>query len=837
MKIESVMAGIANIFIKRRWDIWRWPDGGNVQEVYFTGQDAYGEMAQVALNRNFSKAGFIVRKKIGTSEWANKDTDVDRYIENISGDKEIRLFQGDATVYDKAPTTTAKMFSYIDSDNSITVGLDTDIALTGKNEEGFTVFDDKQRVLPIVSVVDGNVPANASGNTNLVKIHAKQNLDVTKKYQVQRDGFTMSSAIARDVLNEKEYFYTGDDLGSTYTKNKTDFRLWAPTARALQILLFQSAQSSKPYKTIPMQKARNGTWKCRVRSDLNGVYYQYRITLYVNGMLTTYQVDDPYSYGSSANSGRSLIYDNHQTDPANWECDRPVTLQNNVDAIIYEAHVRDLTISDTSGVKQGYRGKYLGLTQTGTKSPQGESTGLDHLKDLGVTHVELLPTFDYGNGDETESNAGYTWYNWGYDPILYNTPEGSYATNPDGTARQNEYKQMVEALHKNGMGVIFDAVFNHTSQTGNNENSIFDKIVPEYFYRVGNDGMYFNGSGCGNDVASEKPMVRKFIVDSVKCWVKTYHLDGLRFDLMGLLDKETMQEVYKAAKAINPNIIVFGEGWDLPTQLSDDQKMTQANIIGTRIGAFNDGIRDDVKGTVVDDTVKGFAQGGGVDSLSRFVNEIKGQAMGADGLHLTSPNQTINYAACHDNTNLWDKISISNADASYNDKLKMDALTNAIILTSQGVPFFAEGDEFGRSKDGDSNSYNNNDPNVNLIDWSLKSKNQTLYAYYKGLIALRKAHPAFRMTNDTEISKNMVFDVVNQSVVQYTIRNHANGDSWNTIFVAYNGGDMDQAVTVSGRWNIVVSGEKAGLTSLGTARGQVMIPAYSTLVMYSNYGR
>lgn len=718
----------------------------------------------------------------------------------------------------KADNST-QMCAYIDSDTSLTAYLGTNITLTGQNNDGFSVYDANNQPVQITSVVDSTT-GNTNVSTNLVKINVGSTLDVAGKYTVKNSSFAASNATVRNVLNEDKYYYGGNDLGDVYSQASTSFRIWAPTAQSINVLLFDTADSASAGNTYPMSKAENGTWKTSVSGDLNGKYYQYQITLYVNGTLTTYNVDDPYSYGSSANSGKSLIYDSTQTNPSDWDNDKYVTLKNNVDAIVYEMHVRDYTISSTSGVKQEYMGKYLGLTQTGTKSAQGESTGIDNIKDLGVTHVEIMPTYDYGTGDETEANTNYDWYNWGYDPVLYNNPEGSYATNPNGTARQSEYKQMIQAFHNNGIGVIADSVYNHTYQTGDNQFSIFDKIVPGYYYRINDDGTYSNDSGCKDDIASERPMVRKFIVDSVKYWVSQYHVDGIRFDLMGLIDKQTMEDALTAAKAINPNFIGYGEGWGNSTD-----RMTQVSVPGSGLASFNDGIRDNTNN---------FAENKLMPGLSEFTKDIKGELM-SRSIALTTPNETVNYATCHDDLNLWDRIN-AYTNVSDSDKLKMDALTNTIIMTSQGIPFFAEGDEFGRSKNGNYNSYNDNDPNVNPINWALKSQNKSLYNYYKGLIALRKDHPAFRMTDNSMIDKDMTFDTTtgDSQFVEYAIQNNANGDSWKNIYVAYNGGSSDKNVNLNGTWTVVVNGKNAGVDSLGTAKDEVTVPAYSSVIMYNN---
>jgi pullulanase len=648
-----------------------------------------------------------------------------------------------------------------------------------------------------------------------------------------------------DPVRFDEYLYPKDDLGAVYSAHATTVKLWAPTAKAVSILLFANATGSAS-SSIPMSSDKDGIWSTTLEGDQDGKYYLYEITHQEAGVdkPTVCRVNDPHARGCSANSARTLIYDPKKTDPEGWAEDRFVTLKQNVDAVLYEMHVRDFSINRNSGTADERRGKYLGMVQEGTRTLGGEKSGIDHLKELGVTHVHLLPTFDYAKGNERQKADDYTWYNWGYDPVLYNTPEGSYATNPDGTARQKEFKQMVQGLHKNGIGVVFDAVYNHTAATGGGPMSIFDKVVPKFYYRIDNDARYANGTGCGNEVASEKPMVRKFIVDSVKYWMREYHIDGFRFDLMGIEDRDTMLEVYREAKKINPNTIIYGEGWDMERLLPPERMMTQANVRGTGIAAFNDGIRDNIKGDAGQGEARGFVQGAGppYGGMERFRLNIKGQSTGknSESIEVFSPNEVVNYASAHDDHCLWDKLLLSAASVSDSLRINMDKLAAGIVLTSQGVPFLYGGDEFLRSKNRVKNSFNSNDPRVNPIDWSLKSKNKGVFDFYKGMIALRKAHPAFRITDKVAVDRSLEFmREVPSNVVAYILRNNANGDRWKNILVVYNGNADAQELTAPGNWVIVANDRKAGTEPLGSMRDKIHVEACSLVVAHTeeNEGR
>jgi pullulanase len=453
---------------------------------------------------------------------------------------------------------------------------------------------------------------------------------------------------------------------------------------------------------------------------------------------------------------------------------------------------------------------------------------------MGITHVHLLPVQDYPFGDETEKADEYSWYDWGYGTMLFNTPEGSYASKSEGIVRQREFKEMVQALHRKNIGVVLDVVYNHTAATGTSPESVFDKVLPFYFYRRDAAGNYTSASGCGNDIASQRPMARKFIVDSVKYWMNEYHVDGFRFDLMGLIDRETMLEVYREAKRINPDAILYGEGWDMERLLPAEQMMTQKYVRGTGIAAFNDGIRDTVKGEVWDGATPGFAQGAGLRlGMQQFRLNIKGQSTDG-GIEVDSPNETVNYVSSHDDHCLWDKICLSTPGVPESLRINMDKLSFGIVVTSQGIPFLHAGDEFLRSKNAVKNSYNSNDPNVNPIDWRRKSKYKEVVEYYRGLIRLRKSHPAFRMTDRATVDDCLTFlQPVPKQVVAFTLGEHANGDDWKIIMVIYNGNREAKEIRVSGTWHVVANAHQAGVDSLATVSDKLRVDACSLVVAYS----
>jgi pullulanase len=617
-------------------------------------------------------------------------------------------------------------------------------------------------------------------------------------------------------------YYFGDDLGVNYSPEKTKFRVWAPTARGIKVFIYEKENDREPMLIREFSRDLNGTWVVEIEGDLVNKYFIYEVS--VGGQLN--RVVDPYTRGLGTNSRLGLIVDLNRTNPEGWADDKRVKLERPQDAVIYEVHVRDFSSSPFSGIKN--KGKYLAFTEEGTKSPEGLKTGIDHLKELGVTHVHLQPVFDFATVDDT-SNTGY---NWGYDPYFYNVPEGSYATNPADDTRIREFKRMVKALHKNNLGIIMDVVYNHTYATG---SSPFNLLVPRHYYRFDCFGNYSNGSGTGNEIASEKPMVRKFILDSVKYWAEEYHIDGFRFDLMALHDRKTMEAVEKTLKEIDPSIIIYGEPWmGGLSPLDPGEQFTKGAQKGMKIAVFNDHFRNAIKGDN-DGMGTGFVSGAHhqVDNIKRGIvgaifynDQIKDFA--------EQPSETVNYVSSHDNLTLWDKLCKSNYNDSEEVRIKMDRMAQALIFTSQGIPFIQGGEEILRTKWGNHNSYNAGDQ-VNQLKWERKTRYYDTFKYYQGLIKLRREHSAFRMKNAEEIRNHLHFLPVPENTVGFIIKDHANGDSWKDIVVFHNPHRESVFFKLPGvgQWNIVVNDKHAGVDVLGKVEnGGVTVPPISTMVLF-----
>ncbi len=645
-----------------------------------------------------------------------------------------------------------------------------------------------------INNMTARLPTSDEGaSIDLLRITLGQPLDITHTVQISLQGQAPKTVMARSILHEPRYFYAGNDLGYTYSARKTAFRVWAPTAADVQLLLYKS-EDGPASKQIAMQPGQQGTWCTSVAMSLANWYYLYQVN--VQGQ--THTVVDPYVKALAPNAARGMIVDMAAINPEHWANDHYRTLTNPVDAVIYETHVRDFSIAANSGMSN--KGKYLAFTERNTTGPgpQNVATGVDSLLQLGITHVQVLPVFDFASIDETKPEQ----YNWGYDPRTYNVPQGAYATTPHGSARIGEYKQMIQSLHGAGIGVIMDVVYNHTFAIN---DSAFDLLVPHYYYRTDDYGRYSSGSGCGNEIASERPMVQKFILDSLQYWVREYHVDGFRFDLMALLGVDTMKAAVQNLRALNPDILVYGEPWTggvsaLPVQ----QLVYKGRQKGLGLGVFNDNIRNGLIGSVFDHSAQGFAMGAPfkVDSIKRGVQ-------GSIYDFTDAPGETINYVTSHDNLTLWDKIADCNPRDSEADRIKMDKLAQAVVLTSQGVPFIQGGEEFLRTKSGNDNSYNAGDA-INQFDWERKAIYQNVFDYYAGLIQLRRQHPAFRMITAQDINTHLNFLDSAPNTIAFTLGEHANGDPWKYILVIYNPNRSEVAFNLpGGEWTIVGTQNKA----------------------------
>ena len=625
-------------------------------------------------------------------------------------------------------------------------------------------------------------------------------------------------------FNEK-YNYDGE-LGVIYSKNSSEFKLWAPLAEQVELVLYgKDYNALESNKTIiKMNKENRGVWRARINEDLSGEYYNYLVRN--NGK--TYESVDPYAKAVSINGEKSMVIDMESTNPKGWSNDKKPILNDVTDSIIYEAHIRDLTKDEASGVIPELRGKYIGAVLENSKI-KGTSitTGLDHLKELGITHIHLLPVFDYGSIDERYDSPDN--YNWGYDPQNYNVPEGSYSTNPyEGAVRISEFKEMVYKFHQAGIRVVMDMVYNHTY----NLESPLNLTVPGYYYRKDQYGCYSNGSGCGNETASERYMFRKYMIDSVLYWAKEYHIDGFRFDLMGLHDLETMRIIRSELNKVDKSIIMYGEGWTCyNTPLNINESAVKNNICkfgNLQIAAFSDDARDSIKGSVFLKESLGFVNGG--DNYEESIKYTICASTKHDEIDLSKvvysksfwanePYQTITYDSAHDNNTLFDKLRMSCKDENEEELLKMNKLAAAIVLTSQGISFLHEGEEFARVKEnlqGEiiENSYNSSDY-TNELKWLRKQRYIDLFNYYKGLIKLRKEYKAFRMNSNKEIQNNISFmakgnEFKDNHIVGYIINIEDYNDSYSKIAVIFNANKYNVEVDLNeGEWNVLVDGEKA----------------------------
>lgn len=628
------------------------------------------------------------------------------------------------------------------------------------------------------------------------------------------------------------YHYTGNDLGATYFPDKSRFRVWAPTAEKVMLVIYPTGNDSGG-EQHPMLKSEKGTWTAELMGDLHGVYYNYLVTTYEGSA----EVVDPYAKACGVNGKRGMVVDLNRTNPQGWDLLKTAPLDHFTDAVIYELHIRDFTIDESSGVK--HRGKYLGLAEVGTSSPQKLATGLSHLKELGVTHIQLMPVYDFFTVDESRFDDEE--YNWGYDPQNYNIPEGSYATDPyHGVVRIRELKQMILTLKEHGFRIIMDVVYNHTYLS---KNSHLNKLVPGYYYRQDAHGTFTDGSGCGNELATERFMVRKMIIDSICYWAEEYIIDGFRFDLMGLFDIATINEIRSRLNQIDPAIIMFGEGWvGGHSPLPDHLKAIKGNVRqlpGT--GVFNDDLRDAIKGHVFFENQAGFVNGApgmeesikcGVVGATAHDQVDYNQVLYSRFAWAAEPAQAINYCSAHDNLTLWDKLAVTNPADSEEERIAMHKMALAVVLTSQGVPFLHSGSEFLRTKNGHSNSYNAGDE-VNKIDWSRKARYFDVFRYVQGLILLRRRHPGFRMQTGEEVRNKLRFLPMPAGHMVGFVITDAPREPWHQICVIFNANRVPKTVALPGDdWVVVVNKEKAGEMALETIKVRyVTVPGLAAYVL------
>lgn len=632
--------------------------------------------------------------------------------------------------------------------------------------------------------------------------------------------------------------YSGNDLGASYSKKATTFKVWSPNAASVRVNIFEHGSDNEGDAGSIMSRAMSldkttGVWSVTINGDLLNKYYTYSVT---HGK-TTKETADVYAKACGVNGQRSMVVDLSTTNPEGWENDKHVLVQNQTDASVWEISVADFSSSESSGVSEANRGKYLAFTEEGTtvNGVQGaSSTCVDYLKKLGVKYVQIMPFYDFGSVDESKNIMDQ--YNWGYDPVNYNCPEGSYSTNPKkGEVRIKECKQMIQALHNAGIGVIMDVVYNHTYTS----DSWFQRTVPNYYYRMNNDGTFSNGSGCSNDTASEHLMFRKYMIDSVTYWASEYHIDGFRFDLMGLHDVTTMNSIRTAldnlyADGSGSQILMYGEAWDMATNCDEGTVLaSQKNLkqLSDRIGAFDDTIRDAIKGST-GGTDGAFVQEG--SHRANLKTGIAGQSDTTTGW-ANVPSQCVTYASCHDNLCLYDKLvgSVYGTDGKYRkryeDLVAMNKLSAAIVITSQGIPFSLGGEEFCRSKDGDENSYASS-RKENMLDWENVDLYSDVIEYYRGLYKIRDAFAAFSDSTAATANSLTYLSDVPKGVMGYTINNTESG-KWSQMCVIFNGSDSAQNVTAKGDWVVLADNKTAGLRNIKNVTNSVKVEAHSAVIM------
>lgn len=808
----------------------------------FDTEDDYGKSALIALENvenanaiNFVIDGDIEAERSINTAYADNEGNVSAYL--VQNDEKVYFNSTEPVRYPKVT------YFRLDSEDEMNFKVNKEL----KGTENIVLKKDKKIVNK--SKYTLTLKDNKLGG----KIVLNDGIDLKSKYTLEIEGYEGLQASFGNIFGtskfEKAYKYTGE-LGAIYSPKNTKFILWAPTAEKVKLVFYGTDGNDyqcAAKKTVDMKKGSKGEWTYKENGNLDGMYYNYLVT--VDGVER--EVVDPYAKAVGVNGDRSMVVNLKSTDPEGWNNDKKPKLDSPNDAIIYEMHVRDFSIDENSGVPLEYRGKFKGVWQKDTVIPGTDvKTGVAHLKELGVNVVHILPAYDFGSIDETRDDGQY---NWGYDPKNYNAPEGSYSTDPyNGKIRIKEFKEMVNELHKQGIKVVMDVVYNHTYSS---DDSVFQRAVPEYYYRHDEEGNLTNGSGCGNEIATERYMARRYIVDSVKYWAKEYHLDGFRFDLMAVYDIDTVKMIRKELDKIDKSILMYGEGWTGGTSaLETEKSATKANCpkFGKmQVAMFSDDLRDGLKGHVFTENAPAFING-----ASGFEETIKFGIVGStqhDGIDYSKvnyseepwanePYQTISYVSCHDNFTLYDRLQKVTPDASDDLYMKENKLAAAVIYTSQGIPLMQAGEEFARTKTDEEgnlidNSYISSDF-VNKMDWNRVSEYSNLYDYYKGLMSIRNNHKAFKMSSTKDIQKNLKFlkngtDFNGENVVAYTLNGKNVKDRWKNIAVMFNSSDKDVEVTLpQSGWTIVVNGDKAGTSSLGTVEGnKVILPAKTSYVL------
>ncbi|MDI9402598.1 MAG: type I pullulanase [Limnohabitans sp.] len=791
------------------WNIWSWSEGADGAQANFGGKDAFGRYAIIPIADASKRVGFIIRK----GNWEAKDFDQDRFISVERGKiSEIWIRSGEEAIYTdptRIDTTLRVERAFLDSPTSIT--LVTTAPLDEQSRRALVIkHAQDERRAPKVKSVRAAQQSGGKAITEITLVRAVSPEDVAQLVLGWTGGQLANTpaqrVIARDVLDAPLFTPLETTFGAFIANGTTTFTTWSPVSDTVDVLLYEGNAES-PTQVIPLARGQKGVWKATVAADLHGTPYRYRFT----GYGEVREAPDMHGFAANSDSSRTVIVDLARVEPDEFQTQAEPRIARATDEVMYEVHVRDYSMRDLRAPEK-VRGTYLGLTHRAAAENGQVSSGIDHLQELGITAVHLLPVHDF--------TAKVDEYNWGYWTTLFNVPESNYATNPaDPFSAIRDLRTAVTRLHAANIRVILDVVYNHTSDAG--PNSPFGAAVPAYFFRTTRDGRLTNDSGTGNGFADERPMARKFIVDSLEHWLRNYRVDGFRFDLLGCHSKDTVRAICERVKNIRPDATLYGEPWTGggPTNFGKGAQK------GLPIAVFNDHLRNAIRGDL-DGTTIGFATGEGGD-----VAAIKRGVAGAIDDFTQEPTETINYASAHDNLILWDKIVKTQPSASDATRRAMQKLALGIVLTSQGIPFIHGGCDFARTKLGNHNSYNAGD-DINDFGWRRKSDYRDIFEYTAGLIQLRREHPAFRMADDAAVRRALRF-VETDRAVAFTLDGRVTNDPWARIFIAYNDEPMPLKVTLpTGSWTVVVDAESAGTKPLHQRQGAVTLAPYSVFVAH-----
>lgn len=790
------------------WNLWAWPDGGEGQRFDFEGETEFSRYATLVFPKDVPLVGMIVRE----GEWRSKDVDRDRFARlSPGGVAEIWLVAGNDRVFtspasvDLAPRILG---AFLDAPDLIHFTTSAPLEQSVLDRSILENRRGENSAYKIVSIEPAQV-RSPRGTTYTARLSSEVEIDDLGHLVINPPEMLPATVFARDVLNEDRFTALDAQLGAIYSPASTTFRTWSPVADSVDLLLFEHHDSKLPFLAVPLQRDDQGVWEATVDGNFHGMAYQYWFKSYGADRVTA----DIHCLAATPDSLRSIIADPARFRPRGWSDTPQPKAAQPTDEVIYEVHVRDFSIADES-LDPKLRGTYAGLTHRGSIDVNGRQiqTGLNHLKELGITAVHLLPVQDF--------TAPITQYNWGYWTALFNVAESNYSTKPnDPLQAPADLMKAIQGLHQAGLRVILDVVYNHTSTSF--ELSPFDQSVPYYYFRTTIDGSLRNDAGVGNSMADERPMVRKYIGDSLEYWAREYHIDGFRFDLLGTHHPESVREWVQRIRSVRPDATIYGEPWTGGGPIYFG-KGTQK---GMGIAVFNDHLRNAIRGDL-DGSAPGYATGPDGDT-----GAIKRGVMGAIDDFTDSPTETINYASAHDNLSLWDKISITQPNATDEQRRAMQKFAQAIVLTSQGIPFIHGGADFARTKGGNHNSYDSGDE-VNKFDWHRKARYEDVFSYVAGLVELRKAYPEFRLSNRNDVRESVRWRAFSPRMPHEVIATLINSGEGRTLQVIYNGTDSEQTAPLpEGDWGVLADHETAGTDPLRVERTQATLAPYSIMVL------